>query len=557
MPETWAPTGRSAHEDSFAAEHLPPATAWPEIDYRGLPELAAYPAQMNCAVELLDRQAARFPDRPAIRAPGLCWSYAELRSKADAIAHVLRDDLGVRPGNRVMLRSPNNPMAVACWFAVMKAGAIAVATMPLLRARELSYIAEAAEVALALCDARLEEELAVAAADSDYLSRVVCFDGAAGGDLEAMAAAHDRPFDNVDTAADDVCLIAFTSGTTGPPKGCMHFHRDVLAICDTFSRYVLRPGPEDIFAGTPPLAFTFGLGALVAFPMHAGASTLLIESYTPESLIEALDAHQVSILFTAPTMYRALTPALRIRRLPALRQCVSAGETLPKASYEDWFAATGIRIIDGLGATELLHIFIATAGDEIRAGATGKAIPGYEATVLDDNGNAVDDGVIGRLAVRGPTGCRYLQNPERQAAYVQNGWNLTGDAYKRDADGYYWYQARTDDMIISAGYNISGPEVEAVLLEHAAVADCAVIGATDPERGQIVKAFVVLREPDKAEPTTVKALQDHVKATIAPYKYPRAIAFVAELPRTQTGKLQRFVLCDEEAAGAAADTGRD
>jgi len=291
--------------------------------------------------------------------------------------------------------------------------------------------------------------------------------------------------------------------------------------------------------------------------MHAGASTLLIESYTPESLIEALDAHQVSILFTAPTMYRALTPALRTRRLPALRQCVSAGETLPKASYEDWLDATGIRIIDGLGATEMLHIFVATAGDEIRAGATGKAIPGYEATVLDDDGNAVDDGVIGRLAVRGPTGCRYLQNPERQAAYVQNGWNFTGDAYKRDADGYYWYQARTDDMIISAGYNISGPEVEAVLLEHAAVADCAVIGAADPERGQIVKAFVVLREPGQAGPATVKALQDHVKATIAPYKYPRSIAFVAELPRTQTGKLQRFVLRDEEAAGAAADTGPD
>lgn len=553
MPDAWAPTGKSAHVDRFAAKHLPPAADWPRIDYSTLPELAAYPPQMNCGVELLDRQLDKFAARPAVRAPGLVWSYAELRARADAIAWALHDDLGVRPGDRVLLRAPNNPMAVACWFAVMKAGAVAVTTMPLLRARELRYIADTAEAALALCDERLLPELTEAAEGNDHLKRIVCFDGPDGGELARLAGRHAADFPAVETAADDVCLIAFTSGTTGPPKGCMHFHRDVMAICDTFSRYVLRPGPDDIFAGSPPLAFTFGLGALLAFPLHAGASTLLIESYTPDSMIEALREHAVTILFTAPTMYRALTPLVEAQALPALRQCVSAGETLPKPTFDGWAAATGIGIIDGLGATEMLHIFIATAGDDIRPGATGKPIPGYEAVLLDDDGNEVAPGGVGRLAVRGPTGCRYLANSERQAAYVQGGWNLTGDAYRCDADGYFWYQARTDDMIISAGYNISGPEVEAVLLEHAAVADCAVVGAPDPERGQIVKAFVQLHDDANAGPSLVKALQDHVKATIAPYKYPRAIAFVDALPRTQTGKLQRFVLRENEAGQASGD----
>lgn len=544
MPDIWAPGGNSAHVDTFAAEHLPPKAEWPPMNYDTLPELKAYPDRMNCAVELLDKQCAKFGDRPVMRSPTMSLTYNQLNEAANRIAHVLVDDLGLKPGERVLLRSPNNPMYVACWFAVMKAGGIVCATMPLLRNREIAYIADTAQVRLALCDERLAEELTTAMAATKTVERAVYFDGLGGGqgELEKMAAGKPATFEPCDTAADDVCLIAFTSGTTGQPKGAMHFHRDILAMCDCFSTYILKPGPDDVFAGSPPIAFTFGLGALVAFPMHCGASTFLVEAFTPDSLLQTMNEQKVTVLFTAPTMFRALTPLAKASPVASLAKCVSAGETLPKATWEGWHDATGIKIIDGIGSTEMLHIFIACEGDDIKPGATGKPIPGYEATILDDDGNEVPAGTIGRLAVRGPTGCRYLSNPERQAAYVAHGWNLTGDAYLKDEDGYYYFQARTDDMIIASGYNIAGPEVEAVLMEHPAVAECAVVGAPDAERGTVVKAFVVPRELDKAGPELVKALQDHVKATIAPYKYPRAVEFLDALPKTQTGKIQRFAL---------------
>lgn len=534
----------SAHLDSFPREHLPPRNTWPQINLTTLPEIAAYPKRMNCAHELLDKTAARFPDRPALHYGNETWSYAWLLATANRIAHMLVQDCGIKPGNRVLLRAPNNPLYVACWFAVIKAGAVAVATMPLYRWRELTYMADKAEISLALCDARLKDDMEATLKESRLLKRCVYFNTDAADGLEALSASKPADFTAVDTAWDDVCLIAFTSGTTGPAKGCMHFHRDVMAICDSFNRYVLQPGPEDIFTGSPPIAFTFGLGALVAFPMQVGASTLLVEQYTPETMLRAIARHRVSVLFTAPTAYRAMTDLARQggHDLSSLKQCVSAGETIPLPVWQGWQDLTGIKIIDGLGSTEMLHIFITSKGDGIRPGATGKPIPGYEACILDDDGKPLPDGEIGRLAVRGPIGVRYLDNPERQASYAQHGWNLTGDSYKRDADGYYWYQARTDDMIISAGYNISGPEVEAVLLLHPLVAECAVVAAPDPERGQIVKAFVVLRDKTAANPASVKALQDFVKAEIAPYKYPRAIEFIDALPRTQTGKVQRFML---------------
>lgn len=532
----------SAHHDDFARRHLPPREAWPQMRFDTLPELAAYPKRMNCARELLDKQAAIHGERPVLHYNDEVWTYRDLLEKANRIAHVLVEDLSVRPGNRVLLRAPNNPMLVACWFAVMKVGAVAVATMPLYRWRELTYMADKAEIAVALCDWRLREEMETTLKESRHLRRAVYFHAEGPDSLESLMAAKPTQFDTADTAWDDVCLIAFTSGTTGPAKGCMHFHRDVMAICDTFSRYVLQPTPDDIFTGSPPLAFTFGLGALVTFPMHAGASTVLVEQYNPEKILQTVQEKKVSILFTAPTAYRAMTDLAGRFDLRSLRQCVSAGETLPRPTWDGWHEATGIRIIDGIGSTEMLHIFIACAGDDIRPGATGKAIPGFEAKVVDDQGREVPRGTVGKLAVRGPTGCRYLDNPERQAAYVRDGWNFTGDAYLCDADGYFWYQARTDDMIVSAGYNISGPEVEAVLMLHPAVQECAVVGVPDMERGQIVKAFVVLRDKAAAGPDTARALQDFVKAEIAPYKYPRAVEFIETLPRTQTGKVQRFVL---------------
>lgn len=537
----------SAYIDSFARDRLPPPDAWPDLDLTSIPEIAAYPKRMNCARELLDRQAERFGERPALHYEGEVWTYRRLLETANRIAHVMRDDLGIRPGNRILLRSYNNPMYVATWFAAMKAGAIAVATMPLYRWRELVFMADKAEIAVGLCDVRLREEMEETMARARLLKRTIYFNADGPGSLEAMMAEKPATFETFDSSADDVCLIAFTSGTTGQPKGCMHFHRDIMAICDTFSRHVLKPTPEDVFAGSPPIAFTFGLGALVTFPFHAGASTVLVEQYDPERMLRTIAERKVSILFTAPTAYRRMTELVERFDISSLKQCVSAGETLPLPVWQGWYDKTGIRIIDGLGSTEMLHIFIATKGDDIRPGATGKPIPGYRARVVDDKGEPLPPGQIGRLAVQGPTGCRYLDNPARQAIYVQGGWNFTGDSYLMDADGYFWYQARTDDLIVSAGYNISGPEVEAVLLEHPKVMECAVVGAPDDSRGMIVKAYVVLRDPTDGTPETVRELQDHVKAQIAPYKYPRAVEFIDRLPRTQTGKVQRFVLRERAA----------
>ena len=454
--------------------------------------------------------------------------------------------MGVKPGQRVLLRAPNNAMLAACWFGVMKTGAVAVATMPLLRAKELKQVVAKARVTHALCDLALAEELRLAQPNCPTLTQVRLFNDASPEGLEAAMARHTAPFSAVDTAGDDTCLLAFTSGTTGEPKATMHFHQDVMAICLCWPRHVLRANADDVFIGSPPLGFTFGLGGLLLFPLSIGASTVLLEKATPPVLLEAIPQYRATVLFTAPTTYRAIADQARERRLSValggtLRKCVSAGEALPAATRVQWKDATGIEAIDGIGSTEMLHIFISADEAHARAGATGTPVPGYQACVLDPDGHPLPRGAVGRLAVRGPTGCRYLDDA-RQAQYVHDGWNVTGDAYLQDEDGYFRYQARTDDMIISAGYNIAAPEVETVLLEHAAVAECAVIGVPDEERGQIVKAFVVLRAGHAPDAVTVKTLQDYVKRAVAPYKYPRAIEFVADLPRTATGKLQRFRL---------------
>ena len=534
----------SAPVDSFTRDHLPGPERMPRLDLSGVPETAAYPARLNCAAELLDKQAARYGERPAYHLGEVTWSYADLLDRSNRIARVLTEDIGLVPGNRVLIRGPNNPTYVACWLATLKAGGVAVPTMPLLRARELGFIGDKARVQIAFCDHRLAGEMAEAQGNSAHLETVVYFGGDGDQSLEARMADKPGHFENVDTAADDVALILFTSGTTGTPKACLHYHRDLLAICDTFSRYLLKPSPDDVFAGPPPLAFAYGLGGLLAYPLRVGAATALIERFTPEAMLETIQRHRVSVLFTSPVAYRAMTELVTNYDLGSLRACISAGETLPPAIFKGWQQATGLKIIDGIGSTEMLHIFIACAGDDIRPGATGKPVPGYEACVLDEDGKPVPVGEIGKLAVRGPTGCRYLDDAERQETYVRNGWNLTGDAYRVDGDGYYWYQARTDDMIISAGYSIAGPEVEAVLLEHPKVKECGVVGVPDPERGHIVKAFVVPRRQEDANDGTARELQDFVKAEIAPYKYPRAIQFMDALPKTQTGKLQRFKLRD-------------
>ena len=526
--------------DNFVKQHLPPRELWPEMRYDTLSELA-YPPRLNTATELLDRIVERGDgERIALRWPEGSMTYRELLELSNRIANLLVDDYGLQPGNRVLLRGPNNAALVACWFAVLKAGGIVVCTMPLLRARELKYIIGHARINIALCDSRFCTEL------QEVIGAVPMIEYGQG-QLEEKMRDKAATFANFETANDDVAIIAYTSGTTGDAKATVHFHRDMIAVCDLFPKYVLKPEPDDIFCGSPPLAFTFGLGGLVLFPMRIGASALLLEQAAPPQLLAAIQAHRPTIVFTSPTAYRAMLAKIRDSDISSLKKCVSAGETLPLATFEAWLKATGLKIIDGIGATEMLHIFISASGDDIRPGATGKAVSGYEARIVDDDMNEVPIGEVGKLAVRGPTGCRYLANEERQRAYVRNGWNLTGDAYRMDHDGYFWYQARTDDMIISSGYNISGPEVENVLLDHPAVLECGVVGAPSEERGQIVKAFVVLKEGFHESEALVKEMQEFVKQQIAPYKYPRSIEFLKALPRTSTGKLQRFKLREMDA----------
>ncbi len=540
----------SAHIDTFARDRLPPAAMQPEFLFE-LPELQ-FPERLNCATELLDRAVERgWGGRPCVRGAGLSWTYADLQAQANRIANVLVRRMGLVPGNRVLLRAPNTPLLAACWFAVMKAGGIAVATMPLLRAKELQAIIDKGRISHALCDARLAGELHAAARACPVLAQVRCFNDASADGLEAAMAEESERFDNVDTAADDTCLLAFTSGTTGVPKATMHFHRDVMAICACWPGHVLRPSADDVFIGSPPMAFTFGLGGLLLFPMKFGASTVLLEKASPAQLLDGIRDYGATVLFTAPTSYRVMAAQGEAIRSGTLRRCVSAGEALPAATRALWKQATGIDLIDGIGATELLHIFISADEAHARPGATGVPVPGYRARVVDAEGRPLPPGSVGRLAVQGPTGCRYLDDA-RQSQYVQNGWNLTGDAYLMDEDGYFHYQSRTDDMIVSAGYNIAAPEVEDALLLHPAVAECGVIGVADEERGQIVKAFVVLRAGHAPGAEMARTLQDFVKQTVAPYKYPRAIDFVDALPRTETGKLQRFRLAQPAAAPVAA-----
>jgi len=530
----------SAHTDSFVRDNLPPRSTWPDFAFE-LPELR-YPARMNCATELLDKPVTRgHGHRTALRSPDGECTYTQLFTQTNRLAHVLVREMGVRPGNRVLLRGPNNPMMAACWFAVMKAGGVCVATMPLLRAKELTEIMGKAQVTHALCDKRLAADLDAALPDCPAVKEVRYWHDDSANSLDNLALRQPLTFGNVPTAADDPALIAFTSGTTGQPKGTVHFHRDVIAMCDCFPRSILKLHRDDIVCGTPPLAFTFGLGGLLCFPMRYGASTVLVEKHTPETLLETIQRFGANTCFTTPIMYRQMAAVAGQFDLSSLRKCVSAGEALPDPTRQAFKEATGIEIIDGIGSTEMIHIFISHTPERVRRGATGYAIPGYQAAVLNDQFDFCKPGEVGKLAVKGPTGCRYLAD-ERQRDYVHGGWNITGDAYFMDEDGYFFFQARTDDMIISAGYNIAGPEVETALLAHPAVAECGVVGAPDDQRGTIVKAFVVLKEGHDRGEGTVRQLQEHVKQVIAPYKYPRAIEFVDALPRTETGKLQRFKL---------------
>ena len=524
----------SAHIDRFVIDHLPPADQQPTLIFN---DDTAYPERMNAATELLRRAiAAAGPEATALIDFDHQWGWGRLDAISNRMARVLVEDMGLVPGNRVLLHGPNSAWTVMAWFAILKAGGVVVATMPMLRAAELATVIDKAQVTHALVYVAFTDVVAEAQGLGSTLVQVM--DSAT---LQPTCMTKPVTFDAVDTAAEDPALIAFTSGTTGKPKGCVHFHRDVLAMADTFARHVVKLTKDDIVVGTPPIAFTFGLGGLVVFPAAVGAATAFPDRPGFDALAETIAARRATALVTAPTGYRALLKLDGQHDLSSLRTCVSAGEALPAATSDAWHTATGVRIIDGIGSTEMIHVFISSSGADIRPGATGKVVPGYEACIVDEAGDMLPPGETGRLAVRGPTGCRYLDDP-RQTAYVRNGWNLTGDIYRQDADGYFWFVARADDMIVSSGYNIGAPEVENALLTHPAVAEAAVVGAPDEERGQIVKAFVVLNPGHAPDDVLRTALQDHVKAVIAPYKYPRALEFVNALPRTSTGKIQRFRL---------------
>ncbi|MDZ4096295.1 MAG: AMP-binding protein [Paracoccaceae bacterium] len=534
--------GPTAHRDTFTRDNLPPFDLWPEINLNAF----EYPEYLNAAVELTDAMVARgFGDHTALIGNGRQRTYKELADWTNRIAHALVEDYGVKPGNRVLIRSANNPAMVAAWLAATKAGAVVVNTMPMLRAGELAKIVEKAEISHALCDTRLMEDLVVCGKGSRFLKTIIGFDGTANHDAEMDRAALSKSvrFAAVQTGRDDVALLGFTSGTTGEPKATMHFHRDILIIADAYAREVLAVTPEDVFIGSPPLAFTFGLGGLAVFPLRFGAAAALLESATPPNMIEMIQKYRATVCFTAPTAYRVMLRAMdEGADLSSLRAAVSAGETLPGPVYDDWIAKTGKPMLDGIGSTEMLHIFLTNRFGDSRAACTGKPVTGYEARIIGPDGTELPRGETGRLAVRGPVGCRYLSAPDRQRDYVRDGWNLTGDSFWQDEDGYFHFAARTDGIILSAGYNIAGPEVEAALLAHPDVAECAVIGAPDADRGQIVEAHVVLAPGVTADRATVKMLQDHVKAVIAPFKYPRSVVFVASLPKTESGKIQRFKL---------------
>jgi 2-aminobenzoate-CoA ligase len=537
----------TAHVDTFARDNLPLRDQWPDLIFT-IPEVQ-YPDHINCIVDLLDTKIHQgLGDLPAIYSADGMFTYAQLQIQVDKVAYVLTHEMRLVPGNRVLLRSANNAMLAICWCAVAKAGLIVVATMPLLREKELVDIIEKVQISAAICDKRLDTELQAAQQRCPMLQQIMYFNDSTLDGLEAHMSNWTEPFTAVDTGAEDTVLIAFTSGSTGQPKAAMHFHRDILAACDCFPKSILHMTSDDICIGTPPLAFTFGLGALLIFSMRVGAATVLLERLTPESLLSAISEHRATIAWSTPLFYRQMAEIAGKFDLSTLKQSVSAGEWLPVSTRTMWREATGIEMVDGIGSTEMLHIFIASAAAEVRPGATGKVVPGYQACILDGNGQQLSPGNIGRLGVKGPTGCRYLAD-ERQRTYVQFGWNLTGDAYLMDEDGYFWFQARTDDMIVTAGYNVAGPEVEGALLMHPAVAECAVVGAPDVERGTIVKAFVVLKPGITGDAALIKTLQDFVKQNIAPYKYPRAVAFCDELPRAGTGKVQRFRLRQQEHGG--------
>jgi len=544
----------TAHTDTFVHDNLPPAHLLPEFIF-DLPELE-FPDRLNCAVELLDRAIDKgFGSHMCIQSAHGSWTYQDLLDKANQMAHVLIEDLGLLPGNRVLLRSANTPEMVASWFAVVKAGGIAVATMPLLRSLELKQIIDKALISHAICDFSLKDDLLKAKeeCESQSLRHVSFFNshkslsstkedaGIIHHHLDEAAILKPKNFESFASLSTDCCILAFTSGTTGVPKATIHSHRDVMAICACWPQSILKPQAKDVFIGSPPIAFTFGLGGLILFPMSVGASVALLEKASPKDLIAGVHQFKATILFTAPTSYRQLALEGLVDKTTTLRKCVSAGEALPSATRDLWKKTTGIEIIDGIGTTEMLHIFISANEEESIPGATGRVIKGYKACIVDENGAELPAGTVGHLAVKGPTGCRYL-NDDRQMKYIKNGWNVTGDAYLMDEKGYFHYQSRTDDMIISSGYNIAGPEIEACLLTHQSVAECAVIGIPDEARGSVVKAFVVLKEKISPSDSQIKALQDHVKAQLAPYKYPRQIEFVQSLPKTETGKIQRFKL---------------
>jgi 2-aminobenzoate-CoA ligase len=535
--------GPSAHVDTFARDNLPPFEQWPDL-LLDRPEFQ-YPARLNVAVELTDRMVERgFGDRVALIGNGRRRTYKELTDWSNRLAHALTENYGVKPGNRVLIRSGNNPALVAAWLAATKAGAVVVNTMPMLRAVELGKIVDKAEIALALTDSRIADELVACAKTSRFLKQVVSFDGTSNHDAELDRIALDKPvtLDAVQTGRDDVALLGFTSGTTGEPKATMHFHRDLLIIADGYAKEVLNVTPNDVFVGSPPLAFTFGLGCMAIFPLRFGATATLLENASPANMIQIIETYKATICVTAPTGYRAMMAAMEQGAdLSSLRIAVSAGETLPAPVFEDWTRKTGKPILDGIGTTELLHIFITNRIGDAGAGTTGRPVGGYEARIVDADMKDVPPGTVGRLAVRGPTGCRYLADG-RQKSYVRDGWNLTGDVFVQDHEGRFHFTARADDMIVSAGYNIAGPEVEAALLSHPDVAECGVVGIPDVERGQIVSAHVVLKAGVVGDAQCAKRLQDHVKAVIAPYKYPRAMKFIDALPKTQTGKVQRFKL---------------
>ncbi len=548
--------GKEVEKLSLIERYGPPRELWPRFGL-DFPEAREWPAKLNIAEVLVDDNLKR-GDKPAILYEDRQIKYRELQLMINKFGNALKV-LDVKPYDRVMLRLPNIPEFIVSSLAVQKLGAVSVPTFTLLKAKELSYIASDCEAKVLITTPSLLEDVEKAKGELKTIRHIVLAD-AKPSEVEAPYIAFDYLMDDFKEATglepvrvdqDEVTLLLYTSGTTGPPKGCIHTHRHYLAVADCYAKNVLQAREDDVWGGPPTMAFAYGHTGLICNPLRHGATTSLVGSgrFEPASMFQLIEKHGISVFYGVPTAYRTMV-ALKHERgkydFSSLRVCVTAGEPCPPSLYYTIKEFFGCEVLEHMGCTELFNGFISTRFGQVKPGSMGLAVPGYDVRILGDDGNEVKTGEVGHLAVAGPIGIRYWKLPEKQAESVRNGWNHTGDMAYKDEEGFFWFASRSDDIIKTAAYRVSPHEVEEALIKHGAVAEAGVIGVPDLERGQIIKAFIVLKPDHKPSSRLEEELRVFVKDQIAPYKAPKEVEFVKELPKTETGKIRRAELKRKE-----------